>query len=79
MVSVSCILGEGDLPVQIKWEFNDQLLESGESIMINSLGHRVSYLMIESVEGRHAGNYTCLAKNRAGQEQLTSHLEVIGT
>lgn len=78
MVSVQCILGEGDLPVQIVWKFKNNLLESGDGIMISVLGSRVSNMMIESVEGRHAGNYTCLAKNRAGLKSVTSSLEVIG-
>lgn len=78
MVSVQCILGEGDLPVKILWEFNGRPLESGEGIMINSFGLRVSNMMIESVEGRHAGNYTCSARNRAGTESFTAELEVIG-
>jgi Immunoglobulin I-set domain len=79
MVSVQCILGEGDLPVKILWEFNDNPLESGDGIMISSLGARVSNMMIESVEGRHAGNYTCSARNRAGTKLLMAELEVIGT
>lgn len=79
MVSVQCILGEGDLPVKILWEFNGKPLDSGDGIMINAFGSRVSNLMIESVEGRHAGNYTCTSKNRAGSKSFTSQLEVIGT
>lgn len=79
MVSVQCILGEGDLPVKILWEFNGDPLESENGIMISALGLRVSNMMIESVEGRHAGNYTCSAKNRAGNKSYTAELEVIGT
>lgn len=78
-MSVQCILGEGDLPVKILWEFNGDPLESGDGIMVSALGLRVSYMMIESVEGRHAGNYTCSAKNRAGSKSFTAELEVIGT
>lgn len=79
MVSVQCILGEGDLPVKILWEFNNNPLDSGDGIMINAFGSRVSNMMIESVEGRHAGNYTCTSTNRAGSRSFTSQLEVIGT
>lgn len=78
MVSVQCILGEGDLPVKILWEFNGEPLESGNGVMVSALGLRVSYMMIESVEGRHAGNYTCSARNRAGIKSFTAELEVIG-
>lgn len=79
MVSVQCILGEGDLPVKILWKFNDNHLDSGDGIMINAFGSRVSNMMIESVEGRHAGNYTCSAQNRAGSRHFMAELEVIGT
>lgn len=79
MVSVQCILGEGDLPVKILWEFNGNPLDSGDGIMISALGARVSNMMIESVEGRHAGNYTCSAQNRAGIKHFMAELEVIGT
>lgn len=78
-MSVQCILGEGDLPVKIYWEFNGKRLESENGIIVNALGSRVSYMMIESVEGRHAGNYTCSAKNRAGTESFMAELKVIGT
>lgn len=79
MVSVQCILGEGDLPVKILWKFNGKLIESDYGIMISALGPRVSNMMIESVEGRHAGNYTCSVENRAGIKSYTANLEVIGT
>lgn len=79
MVSVQCILGEGDLPFKIHWKFKGELVETDYGIMISSLGARVSNLMIESVEGRHAGNYSCFAENRAGTSSYTADLEVIGT
>lgn len=79
MVSVQCILGEGDLPVKILWKFGNKQIESDYGVMISALGARVSNLMIESVEGRHAGNYTCSAENRAGIKTYTAELEVIGT
>lgn len=78
-MSVQCILGEGDLPVKILWKFRNEPVESDYGVMISALGARVSNLMIESVEGRHAGNYTCSAENRAGIKTYTAELEVIGT
>lgn len=79
MVSVQCILGEGDLPVKILWTFNGNPMESGDGTMISMLGARISNIMIDSVEGRHIGNYTCSAQNKAGTEYYTAQLEVIGT
>lgn len=65
--------------MKILWKLNENPLESGDGIMISSLGTRVSFMMIESVEGRHAGNYTCSAQNRAGMKHFMAELEVIGT
>ena len=80
MVSIQCVLGEGELPVKINWLFNEMRIEPHENgVIINSLGSRISNLMIESVNERHIGNYTCLVQNRAGSDKFSAYLEVIGT
>ena len=77
--TVSCTVSKGDLPIGINWFFNDLRLSSNDGILITKNGQRISILSIESVQPRHAGNYTCMAKNRAGESQHTSELKVIGT
>lgn len=42
------------------------------------LGNRNSVLNIDSVNGRHAGNYTCQAWNSAAASNFTSALIVNG-
>jgi hypothetical protein len=41
--------------------------------MLNRKGERVHTLFIESEKVSHVVNYTCLAKNKAGTVEFTSH------
>jgi hypothetical protein len=75
---VSCAVTKGDLPIDIKWLFNGRHLRTNDGILLTNKGLRISMLSIESVQPRHAGNYTCIAKNNAGEAQHTSELKVIG-
>lgn len=73
-VSLICTVGKGDLPLKIHWLLNDQVLNSGNNILINRSGKRISLLSIENVQHEHIGNYTCIAENEAG---LSSHSAVL--
>jgi hypothetical protein len=42
------------------------------------LGKRVNALAIDSVKGHHAGQYTCVATNKAAQANFTTKLVVNG-
>ncbi len=44
----------------------------------NTLGTRMSLLMITSVEHRHSGTYTCRAENPAGVSTYSATLRVNG-
>uniref|UniRef100_A0A182J3K8 Ig-like domain-containing protein n=1 Tax=Anopheles atroparvus TaxID=41427 RepID=A0A182J3K8_ANOAO len=79
MTTVSCAVTKGDMPIEIFWSFNGQPLYtiSEDGVIITKSGHRVSMLTIESVNSRHAGNYTCLARNQAGEVRHTSQLKVL--
>ncbi|XP_035788147.1 Down syndrome cell adhesion molecule-like protein Dscam2 isoform X7 [Anopheles albimanus] len=78
MTTVSCAVTKGDMPIEIFWSFNGQPLftNGDDGIIITKSGHRVSMLTIESVSSRHAGNYTCLGRNRAGEVRHTSQLKI---
>ena len=75
---VSCTISKGDLPIDINWFFNGYRLSSNDGILITKSGQKATILNIESIQPRHAGNYTCFAKNKAGEAQHTSELKVIG-
>ena len=77
-VSVSCVVSKGDTPIEIQWHFNGRKIHSNDGILISKASQKNSILTIESARARHAGNYTCLAKNKAGQTEHSSELKVIG-
>ena len=76
--TVSCAVTKGDLPITIAWLFNDRQIHSGDGVLITNSGHRISILSIESVQPRHAGNYSCVANNKAGSAEYSSILNVMG-
>uniref|UniRef100_A0A182SAI8 Ig-like domain-containing protein n=1 Tax=Anopheles maculatus TaxID=74869 RepID=A0A182SAI8_9DIPT len=75
--TVSCAVTKGDLPITIAWLFNDREIHSGDGVLITNSGHRISMLSIESVQPRHAGNYSCVANNKAGTAEYSSILNVM--
>ena len=78
-VSLTCTVGKGDLPLKIHWELNDKTLNSGNGILINRNGKRVSILILDNVQHEHIGNYTCIAENEAGRSSHSAVLNVNGT
>lgn len=77
--SVACLVITGDLPITFKWFFNDHPVKEFAGITTVKLGNRNSVLNIDSVTGKHAGNYTCIASNEAASFSYTSELIVNGT
>lgn len=76
--TVACTVTKGDAPIELIWLFNDHRLRTGDGVLITHTNQKLSMLFIESVQPRHAGNYTCIARNRAGQVQHSSDLKVMG-
>lgn len=77
-MSLSCVVSDGDLPLHIYWTFNKQQITLSHDVSIAKLGKRNSVLTIESINARHAGNYTCHAENSAGRTSFSTELKVIG-
>lgn len=75
--SIQCSVIAGDLPIDIMWLLNGQPLID-DSVSVAKLNKRLGNLNIESVDGHHAGNYTCVASNRAGTAEQTDLLIVNG-
>ncbi|XP_018577212.1 Down syndrome cell adhesion molecule-like protein Dscam2 isoform X1 [Anoplophora glabripennis] len=75
-VQVQCFVSEGDLPVTFEWQLNEKPLEDFPEISTVVVGKRSSILSVDSVSYTHAGNYTCKAKNRAGEAAFSSELQV---
>ncbi|XP_039227466.1 Down syndrome cell adhesion molecule-like protein Dscam2 isoform X2 [Drosophila yakuba] len=78
-ITYQCTLTEGDLPLNIRWTFNNQPLfnDDDQDIIIAKMGRRSSVLTIESVADRHAGNYSCHGENAAGRATYSTQLRVI--
>lgn len=76
--SVQCRVSEGDIPLEFIWLFNGQNLTEFMNIEISKTGKRGSVLNIESINANHAGMYTCLARNDAGNASYSAELKVNG-
>lgn len=77
-VSLTCMAPYGDLPINVEWKFNGNSLKQYSEMTVAKAGRRGSLLTIESVSYNLAGNYTCVASNRAGYYQQTAELLVNG-
>lgn len=80
LVSVTCSVAKGDLPIDITWAFNGQLVKElqDHDVLVASTNRKNSVLSIESVNAKHVGEYTCLASNHAGTASYSSYLAVNG-
>lgn len=68
----------GDLPIEFKWLFNRRPVIEIAGVTTAKMGKRNSVLTIDSVNGKHAGNFTCQATNQASSVNFTSQLIVNG-
>lgn len=75
---LNCLVAEGDLPIDIEWTLNGEPLERFSEISFTKVGKRNSILTIESVSHINAGNYTCKARNIAGESAHVTQLQVNG-
>lgn len=78
MVSLSCSINKGDLPIKTIWLFNGKSLTSQNGIVVSKVTKRLTTLSIEDVQANHVGEYTCVAKNIAGSSSYSAYLHVNG-
>lgn len=72
------MITKGDLPIEIFWTFDSQVLTSENGIAISRSNSRSSALNIEQLEGHHRGVYKCIARNSAGEVDYSAELFVNG-
>lgn len=77
-VQLTCHVAKGDLPLKIKWMFNQRPLFAHLNILTSKLGDRSSFLTVPSVTADNGGNYSCVAINEAGENTYTAMLNVLG-
>ncbi|CAF4862530.1 unnamed protein product [Pieris macdunnoughi] len=75
-VQMTCHASKGDRPMSISWTFEGQDLSTHSGIKTMKMAEQTSFLSIASVTGAHTGNYTCIAKNRAGEDRYSTSLHV---
>lgn len=80
---VTCFVSEGDPPLDLFWTFSGRAGPAASplrgGVSVNKMGSKVSMLYIDAASSsRHAGNYTCVATNRAGRADRTATLNVHG-
>ncbi|KAJ8895525.1 hypothetical protein PR048_000861 [Dryococelus australis] len=76
---VTCLVSEGDSPLDISWSFQGTDLSSQMGISTTRIGRSGSLLLLEPANSGHRGNYTCTVKNPAGIVNYTTSLEIHGT
>nr|CAD7199658.1 unnamed protein product [Timema douglasi] len=76
LLQISCVVSQGDQPLQLTWTFHGRDASSSLGVKIFKMGPRVSVLLIDSVTALHTGNYTCTARNPAGVDNITTELVV---
>ncbi|XP_045473863.1 Down syndrome cell adhesion molecule-like protein Dscam2 isoform X49 [Harmonia axyridis] len=76
LVSTMCSIHKGDLPINITWYLHNQTASNIDGITISMFGSKISALRVDSVTETHAGTYTCVAKNSAGEASYSANLNV---
>lgn len=75
---VTCLISEGDLPLDIQWYFEGRPLKEIVGVTATKIAKRASLLLIDPVGWSHSGTYLCLARNAAGSSNFSASLEVHG-
>lgn len=76
--SLTCSVHKGDLPINLSWLHNNISIGYMDGIVISKVGQKSIFLNIDSVTDKHAGKYTCIAKNKAGVDFYAAVLNVNG-
>ena len=73
-----CGVSNGDPPMLISWLKDDEPLAAHLDVNISTLDSFSSLLSISSLESKHSGNFTCVAKNPAAEVRFSAQLLVKG-
>lgn len=78
MTMLNCMVPKGDLPLKIYWTLNGKSVDQIGGITVMYPKKRISQLTIDDIKDYHAGEYTCIAQNHAGNETYSAELHVNG-
>lgn len=78
--SVQCSISGGDWPIEVTWLHDGVEIRQNNmlDVTISRVTKHIHFLAIESVNANHAGDYACLAQNRAGVAKQSAKLIVNG-
>lgn len=76
--SLTCSITKGDFPIDFTWTLNGRHIGNDDGISLLRTSKRISQLSIDYVEAEHAGEYVCIAHNKAGNASHSAHLQVNG-
>jgi len=62
--------------MEISWYLQGEPVVDDDLVRITKLGHRISTLSIDAVSAKHAGTYSCVASNAAGNDTKAADLHV---
>lgn len=78
-ITVQCTITSGDMPISFAWFLNGNPIKNLLGISLGSFGKKTAVLAIDTLMESHAGNYTCVAQNKAGLNTFSAELIVKGT
>lgn len=76
--SLTCSVHKGDLPINISWLHNNISIGYIDGVLVSKVGKQVSTVTIDSVQEQQAGEYACVAENKAGSARYSANLQVNG-
>lgn len=76
-MTIVCTVKDGDEPIRISWSKDNAPLSVDLGIDFME-AKKFSYLQIREIKKEHSGNYSCTAKNSAGESKKTVSLSVLG-
>lgn len=76
---VTCMVAKGDLPIDLFWSLNEKPIVNGQNgFTVSRMNARASTLSVDQLDAMHRGNYSCVARNRAGFAEIRAELQVNG-
>lgn len=76
--SLFCSITKGDFPIDFTWTLNGRRIGNDDNISVLRTNKRISQLSIDSIQPEHAGEYVCIAYNKAGNASHSASLQVNG-
>ena len=77
-ISWACSIERGDLPIDISWFKDGAPLDVNLGIQVRKIDDYSSYVVINSANSMHSGNYSCMARNSAAKTTFSAQLTVNG-